>query len=58
MNTVDLGDINERLAKIAEYADGLTDFLGDEGWSLAYCIREMATGKLSPAEADEFVGEH
>lgn len=40
------------LAKIAEYADGLTDFLSGEGWSLAHCIREMAKGELSPEEAD------
>lgn len=55
MKSVDLVDIEDRLALITKYADGLTDCLSDEGWSLAYCIREMAKGDMTPAEAEAWM---
>lgn len=47
----------ERLAAIAELAEGLMDYLPGNGWSAAYAIKQLADGKWTPAEAFEFAGE-
>lgn len=47
----------ERLAAIAELAEGLMDYLPGNGWSSAYAIRQMAEGHWTPAEAFDFTGE-
>jgi hypothetical protein len=50
-------DRTERLALIVELADALTNH-GGEGWHLAYAIRELAKGYMTPAEAIIWTSEN
>lgn len=47
--------LDERLAWIEKTADALTDFLGGEGWALAYGIKKVAKGEWTPSGATRFI---
>ena len=50
-------DASGLLEAIARFADALTDTLSGDSWHLAYAIREMAEGRMTPTEADVFANE-
>lgn len=54
---MDKHTLDERLFWIEKTADALTDFLGGEGWSLAYAIKKVAQCEWSTAEATRFIDE-